>query len=140
MCSFRISMKNEKSQISIEFIAFLSLAVLILIFVLPFAVRKNSEMSAEKNYLVLKDLGESIENEIYLALIVEDGYSRNFSIPDSIGANALYIAQNNSVQNATIMNLYTSKTSRQIRVPKIQGQLKTGQNTIRKEEGMIHVS
>ncbi len=129
----RIKMKN--SQIALEFVIFIALGMLFLLIKIPFAINKNSEISQDKRYMKIGELADYIENEVYLASIVEDGYSRTFNIQNSLDGYPLFIQQ-----NSTYVKISTEKESKIFRISEINGTLKIGNNNIRKEGGIVYVS
>lgn len=74
----------KKTQVGIEFLYFVGVAVTILIIYLILSSNYLAFSSARKDVLTVTNLLEEIRNEINLAGRVEDGYSKQFKIPLTI--------------------------------------------------------
>jgi uncharacterized protein (UPF0333 family) len=141
-------MQNQKkskrrAQISMEFMLFCAIGLLLMITFLSLVNSWQSNLNDRKEILLVKDLAYSIQSEIYLASVVEDGYSRTFTIPKKLeGINySVYI------YNETL-KIYLENSERfemQIKFPEVTGILwSEGETsrvfTIRKENGEIYLN
>ena len=78
----------KKSQVGIEFLYFVGIAIVILLIYLGLSSTYLSLTTARKDKLTAINLLEQIRNEVNLAGRVENGYSRTIKLPTKInGAN-----------------------------------------------------
>ena len=71
----------KKSQVGIEFIYFVGIAVVILLIYLVLSSNYLSFASSRKDILLTQNLLEEIRNEVNLEGRVEDGYSKQINLP-----------------------------------------------------------
>ncbi len=88
----------------------------------------------QRTGLQLKEIASDAQSEINLALEASDGYSREFEIPDRVG-NSDYDIR--IVDEMVYVNTTDSLHALSLPVPNVTGNLRKGNNTIRKEEGEI---
>lgn len=133
-------LRSGSAQISIEFMVLLIMGVF---FVLTFIVivKNLSDQKIQNKALVeLDDLGKSIQQELLLASSLQNGYSREIYIPPKL--YGIPYTMNVSVASGTVMylNFYYYETELFYAIPYIQGDVKTGLNTISKNNDIITVS
>jgi len=75
---------SRRAQLSMEFVIFIALGLLIMVLFLYIVSEKESQLRDKRQLLLLKDLAYRIQSEIDTASVVEDGYSRNFTLPTSL--------------------------------------------------------
>ena len=124
---------QKKSQAPIEFMILVgTLFFLLFLFGLnQFADAKRAY--AEKESGLVYDLALKLQEEIRMASLVENGYSRNFTIPPKLENFDYEIIMDNkflTIKSNTA--LYTVKG------PNITGSINKGSNYIRKEGGAVY--
>ena len=75
---------SRRAQLSVEFMIFIAMGLLIMVSFLYLVNEKESQLRDKRQLLLLKDLAYKIQSERDTASIVEDGYSRNFTLPISL--------------------------------------------------------
>lgn len=128
-------MRQKRAQGSIEFLLMLGFALLFLVVMLEVISHKVSTLNKEKEQINLEDLALSIQKELEIADKSPDGYIREFKLPETL---------NRKEYDMTIQEreLYVSNARGGITlyIPKVQGQFNKGDNTIRKNEGIVYVN
>jgi len=125
---------NKRLQTSLEFVIMLGF-VLFFFSVFLFIIESNMQSKYEQRTgLQLKEIASDAQSEINLALEASDGYSREFEIPDRVG-NSDYDIR--IVDEMVYVNTTDSLHALSLPVPNVTGNLRKGNNTIRKEEGEI---
>lgn len=118
---------GKKSQVAVEFILMISLAMVVLIILVGVLYYLFYNYSEEKNINKLTDLGYSLQNEFILAAEVEPGYERNITFPENIdGTNySIRISDNDVIiKYRDIEYLFA--------IPQVNGVISTkGEHTIR---------
>ncbi len=121
-----------KAQISIEFIALMALAALMMIIFGSIASTQIKDVTSEHEFQMIKDLSYSITNELDLSARVHTGYERTFAVPldlDGIPFNMTII--NNQLVISTQRHEYSTS------IPPVQGSLKMGTNLIMREAAIV---
>ena len=75
---------SRRAQLSVEFVIFIAMGLLIMVSFLYLVNEKESQLRDKRQLLLLKDLAYKIQSKLDTASIVEDGYSRNFTLPISL--------------------------------------------------------
>jgi|FaiFalDrversion2_1042247.scaffolds.fasta_scaffold04071_3 hypothetical protein len=127
-----------KSQVSIEFMSFVLILILILFVVVSNTSILTSNIINERRYSEGKKLADAIASEINIAIKAGDGYSRKFFINDNIFGvtNFLIIVGNYTV----IVDWGSSFASSPTLVKSVQGNFSKGWNIIKNSNGVIYVS
>lgn len=128
---FRIT----KAQVAMEFIMFIMIAFMIMIVFTAFAKESMIDLRKDEEGDALKDVVHSVKSEILIATGVEEGYKRNFEIPEQVrGIN----------YTIEIAYGYITAESRNheysIQIPPTVGVITKGENTIRKEGGVVFLN
>lgn len=127
--------KKKKAQAAVEFV--MLIVILFSIFmVYTINTRKNmDEIRDKKEYILLKDVTMMAQNEVLLAVKVEDGYYRQFELPDSLEGI-------NYTINITgqIIAAYSENHEYVMMIPQVNGTLKKGVNIITKNGGVVEIS
>lgn len=125
--------KSHKGQISIELFIFFGIALLFFLFITAVvADRQNSEGKNQERYQ-LDQIANQLQQEIYIAASVQDGYTRTFSIPQTIqGKN-----YTPSIYDDTTLSISVQDTEVIRRIFPVIGQPQKGENQIRKNDGQI---
>ena len=130
-------MKNKKAQSAIEFII---LIMFLLFFFILFFVSIQESMSdkvKEQKNLVVKEIASTVQDEINLASKASDGYSRKFKIPEKISNQDYYLSITGEM---VYLKTLDEKSAIALPVPEITGQVIKGENTIRKENGVVYLN
>ena len=90
---------HKKSQSSMEFFALVGLAFLATILFVGITVNEVKEFSDQKEFLMIKDLALRLQKEVAIAASVEDGYERDFTLPDKLENSVDYyiLTKNTSI-------------------------------------------
>lgn len=128
---------KHKSQLSMEFFTLAGMAFLAAIIFVSLSVNEMREFKDTRDFFLIKDLGLKLQKEVSIASYVEDGYERDFTLPDKL-ENSLdyYILTKN-----TSITINSSKTVFSARIPVIYGKNFTkGSNKIEKINGKVYVN
>ncbi len=125
----------RKSQVAMEFIMLIALAFMILIVFTAVTRNQVVDIRKENEYVALKDIVHTVQSEITSATHVEDGYTRQFSIPGSLdGIN----------YTIEISDSYILAESRHheylLQILPVEGNITAGVNKIRKEGGIVYLN
>ena len=128
--------KIKKSQTAIEFVILISF-ILFFFTVFFLAIQGNmSDKIREKQNLMVKDIALAVQDEINLALQSSDGYRREFKIPEKIGNQDYEINITEEMVYVRIDDEYAMA----LPVTNITGDVRKGDNTIKKENGEIKLN
>jgi hypothetical protein len=134
MSASRDNMK--KAQLTIEFIIFCGIAFLVMISFASVISEKMSNLRNEKEHLLVKDMAFSIQQEIETASLVNDGYERNLTLPETLDGISYTV---NLTSNMVIVA--TQKNSYEVFVKPVKnGSSLSFFNTIRKYNGTICIN
>ena len=135
--NINLKMMNNKSQLSMEFFMLAGLAFIAVIIFVGASGREIGELRDTKDFLLIKDLGLKLQKEVSIASYVEDGYERDFTLPDKLENSVdYYILTKN-----TSITINSSKTVFSARIPVIYGKNFTkGSNKIERISGKIYVN
>lgn len=121
-----------KSQVAMQFLFVVGLVFLFfVIFVAGFSERYR-DIRNEKGRIAVRDVALRVHAEIAIAHNLEDGYQRNFTLPDEIdGFNYTISLHNNYVAVTSADAEYSTA------VAPVQGNVHIGSNLIRKSNGIV---
>jgi len=127
----------RKCQVANEFVLLLGVAMLMIMLFLSIVSKDMEFMVTKKEQNVLRDIGFSVQNELFIAANVKDGYTRTFEIPP----NYRGVNYNVSV-NSGYLILSSDRTNQlaEYALPEFNGTLHLGFNQINKSGGVIYVS
>lgn len=125
----------KKSQSAFEFVALLCFVVFFFLLFYTAIEANISDKIREQNRLVIKDLALSIKNEIDIAYLANNGYTREFNIPLQLGGQS-YSANLTS----GMIFVKTDRDSLALAVAKINGSLVQGRNVIQKENNEVYLN
>lgn len=124
-----------KAQMSAEFFVFVGLAVLIAIAFEIISLGQLNDFRLQKENEAVRDLALKLQREIFIASGVEDGYAREFEIPEALDS----INYSLTTQNSTIT--VKSKNSLFIvSIPFSVGNASKGSNKINKTGGVVYIN
>ena len=132
MFSKKSFFKNSRAQLTMEFIIFIAFGFVIMLGFLGIISDRQSILQDRRQLILIKDIAYRIQSEIDVASIVEDGYSRNFTLPQTI-EGLPYTA---IIVNDTLA-VFSSKFDYTLFFPQVRGSLNPIYNNIRREEGVI---
>ena len=128
---------KRKAQSSMEFFTLVGLAFLMTILFVVVSANEVKEFRDAKEFLLIKDLALKLQKEVSIANSVENGYERNFTLPEKLENIVDYfiIISNNS------LTINSSKTVFSVAIPGTFGKNFTkGINKIEKISGQIWVN
>lgn len=124
----------KNGQAAVEFIV---LIVILFSVFLVYTVNTRSQMDEirdKKEYALLNDVAKTAQNEILTAVKVEDGYRREFELPDTLEGI------NYSINITGIMVVaYSENHEQALIIPQVNGTIKKGVNVITKENGIVNI-
>ena len=124
----------KKSQIMIEFVLITGIVLATAVIFIA-ALSQNKALHRSNEFFLVKDVALKIQNEISVTSYIEDGYSRQFELPEKI---------NNKDYNISIINntltVWTNTTSFVAPILNITGYLKKETNTITKANGVTYIN
>ena len=130
-------MKNIKSQSTIEFFTLVGLAFLAVILFVAVSANEIKEFRDQKEFFLIKDLALKLQREVSIAATVEDGYERNFNLPEKLENIVDYYS---IIGNNTI-TINSSKAIFSVAIPETAGKNFTkGNNKIEKISGNVYVN
>lgn len=126
---------RSKAQVSAEFFVFLGLAFLIAIAFEIASLDQLNDFRIQKESNAVKDLALKLQKEVLVAATVEDGYAREFIIPDNLDRiNYSLTTQNSTITVESAHSLYI------VPIPKTVGNVTKGSNKINKTGGVIYIN
>ena len=129
----------KKGQIATEFILFSGIALIAAIIFVAVSLNQAKTLYETKEFLLVEDIALKIQHEISIASNTEDGYSRDFELPENINGKYYNISNvNNTLTVWTNATPYA--TTYTTRILDINGYFEKGSNTIRKANGVIYVN
>lgn len=130
---------NNKSQVAIEFLLLLGLAIVMTIVILAVISMLTVDKTDEKSYYEVDDLGVSLQQEITLSFELEDGYYRKLDIPMKINGRDFTIFNNiTSTYNGYFTLTYKTQEL-YYAIPPLHGNLIKGVNILIKENNTLYV-
>jgi len=129
-------MKNIISQVGIEFITLMGIALIVVIFIAAISAKEIKDFQNQKEFILIKDLGLKLQKEISIASTVEDGYSRQFNLPDKLDFTLEYFIITSNVS----ISINSSKSVFTTAILNVTGEFIKGDNTIEKIGGQIYIN
>lgn len=126
------SIKNAQS--SVEFSIIVGAVLVAFITFLGILTQTIGTKNIEKRNTEFFELATSVQNELNIAAKTSNGYKRTFTIPDKIEGIDFTIE---ITAGSVYLHSEEGKYATSIPGQKVEGQLRHGQNIIRKEEGVI---
>lgn len=130
-------MISKKSQTAIEFT--LLIGFVLFVFTIFFVIINiNSEdKQSQKKQIAIDEVAESIKDEIDLAYNSQEGYIREFVLPQTL--DGLDYEVNLTEDIVDVYAIY-SKNKVSLRVKEISGNISKGKNVIRKVNGWVKIN
>lgn len=128
-------MNKKNAQAAVEFIMLIVILFSIFMVYTISTRNKMDEIRNKKEYNLLKDVTMMAQNEVLTAVKVEDGYYRQFELPDTLEGI-------NYTINITgqVIAAYSENHEYVMIIPHVNGTIKKGINTITKNGGVIDIS
>ncbi len=139
-------MRNpKKSQVSGEFLGVMTIMFFIFVVFATVVVNKINELKQEREWVVLREMAETLSLEIKTASGMEEGYLRTFLMPSELEGKAykavIYtgdgVTQNKTVLQVSFVNYSMNIPYTETLPLKVKGALNTSRITIRKEKGWV---
>ncbi len=128
---------HRHAQSSLEFVILVAAMVFFFLMILA-AVSEQHGIRAEKERAFLvKDTAIGVQHELVLASGAQDGYERTFTVPPTLLNHPYNLTL---VDDFVYIALANGRESLALSVPKVNGTLIIGANTIRKIDGRVFVN
>ena len=128
-------MKNIKCQVVTEFLIFVGIGFIVAIIIISILSNETKEFYNNKEDILVKDLALKVQSEINLAATVEDGYLREFEIPEKLDSiNYTIFIKNETLIVQSKNSIYFA------RIPNITGTIVKGVNKINNFENVIYIN
>ena len=129
-------MKNIKSQVSMEFFILVGLAFFMVLFITVASANEIKEFSDQEAFFLIRDLALKLQKEVNIASSVEDGYERNFNLPDKLENKLDYsiITKNHTITISSPRTVFSAG------IPNATGDFVKGSNKIERIEGGIYIN
>ena len=86
-----------KAQSSMEFFTLVGLAFLAVIIFVGASAGEIKEFTDQKNFFLIKDVTLTLQKEASIAASVEDGYEREFTLPEKLESRVDYFINTESL-------------------------------------------
>ncbi len=127
--------KQLRAQLSIEFIIMMSITLVSFILMYLVYFEQLQRINAQREGIMVQDLGLKYQKELLIASKVSDGYYRKFSISSTLnGINYSITRENNTIV------VESNKGIVHLRIPQIIGNPRIGNNSINKTGGVIYLN
>lgn len=125
-----------RAQSSMEFFTLVGLAFLAVIIFVIASAGEVKEFADQKNFFLIKDVALTLQKEASIAASVEDGYEREFTLPEKLESRIDYfiITQNRSITVNSSITVFS------VAIPDVTGNFTKGTNKIEKIDGKIYVN
>ena len=127
---------NSKAQVSFEFFILVGMAFLVTIVFTSLALKDLNQFRNQKESEAVKDLALKLQQEVIISSEVEDGYVRNFKIPDKLDSTNYSL----NIYNSSLLVVQSKNGFYLVQVPKIVGSFAKGDNKINKTGGVIYIN
>lgn len=127
----------RKSQIAIEFMLVLGMAIFIAMVFLAIISSDIKTMNQEKEYYSVRDFGQGLQQEFITASDVKDGYHRKIFLPQKIQGFDYSVS---NTESSLFLFSSQSKVEHFFLIPAINGTLEKGYNVITKSGGIVYVN
>jgi len=129
-----VSIKQSKSQVSTEFLIFIGVTVVLVFGIGLQQLSRMSELQSERESEMVYDMALKLQEEIRIASLVEEGYSRNFSIPSRLSELDYEVDI-----SGKFLTVKSNRSFYTVKVPNITGEIIKGYNIITKSGGVVYI-
>ena len=126
---------NSRAQITVEFLILIGILFIFILVIGANSLQDLNQYNTLKESEAVRDVAIKLQRELFIAANVEDGYVRQFSIPDKIDGLNYSIQTNNLSLYVSSKNAFSLVT-----LPYSIGNLTKGNNLINKSGGTIYVN
>jgi len=130
-----MSTSPTRSQVALEFTLFTIIAFLLFSGLLFSISKQFGDLARQRDSKELRDVVSRLREEISLASLVRDGYSRNFTLPGEINRRSYSLSISDGHAVGSVGNVTYAAP-----VPDVTGSPLLGSNAIRKEGGAIYLN
>ena len=129
--------KRNKAQFAIEFVVLIAFMFIIFLGFTAVITSKILDAMESGRQQTAEDIATLAKNEIDLARSVSDGYVRTFNLPATIEGNSYDIS---IIDNRELVVKYFDKEYVLFLQGNVRGNINSGENTIRKENGIVYAN
>ena len=129
--------KRNKAQFAIEFVVLIAFMFIIFLGFTAVITSKILDAGESGMQQTAEDIATLAKNEIDLARSVSDGYVRTFNLPATIEGNSYDIS---IIGNRELVVKYFDKEYVLFLQGNVRGNINSGENTIRKENGIVYAN
>ncbi len=130
----------KRAQVSIEFILLGVMGFFFLFVVIGAIMVFSADKTKQNTFDELTDLGKSLQQEFLLASKVQNGYQREFSIPETINNLDYSIVIGNSSSSNGYMSLIFSNQEIFYIIPVVNGTMQKGLNVLTKQNNTLQLN
>lgn len=127
----------KKSQTAIEFFVLVGLVALTVVIFMLASLGQIKEFQDKGEYILIKDMALKLQTEVTLAATSEDGYQRQFTIPDKLEETVNYSV---TIKNNETLIVHSDKSLYAVSIPKVIGNITKNINTITKTGGVVNLN
>ena len=127
----------KKSQTAIEFFVLVGLVALTVVIFMLASLGQIKEFQDKGEYILIKDMALKLQAEVTLAATSEDGYQRQFTIPDKLEETINYSV---TIKNNETLIVHSDKSLYAVSIPKVIGNITKNANTITKTGGVVNLN
>ncbi len=127
----------KKSQTAIEFFVLVGLVALTIVIFMLASLGQLKEFQDKGEYILIKDMALKLQTEVVLAATSEDGYQRQFTLPDKLGETVNYTV---TIKNNETIIVHSDKSLYAVSIPKVIGNITKNTNTITKTGGVVNLN
>lgn len=122
--------KRRKGQVSLEFILLVMVSFIFFIIILMSVSKELVELSSQRDVKELRDVTNRLREEIFLASIVQEGYYREFRLPEELNGKGYSLEISDGILTGRLRN-----HTHRVPAPEVIGVPHTGLNIINKTGG-----
>lgn len=130
-------LKKTNSQFAVEFIVLIAFMFLIFLGVIAIMAKTVIDTKENERQKIAEDIAKLVENEIFLAKSMEDGYRKTFYLPGKVDGSSYDIK---IIDNIELVINYVDKEFVLFLPEKVCGYVDILNNEISKEEGIVCVN
>ena len=131
----------QLGQIAIEYLTLMGIGFVMLTFFLVVASDRLADLNKDALAVEAQDIAFMVQSEIVNAATVEDGFARNFTIPQKLAKSDFSIAIIwNQQTNRTTLTVDADTVHIAMPSPNVNGTVVKGNNQLRKINGVVYVN
>ena len=128
---------RTKSQSAVEFVVLATFMILVILSFFAVTSSRVLEAKEEANRKIAEDIAEFAYREIEIAKSLNDGYSKSFTMPETVnGINYTIVI----IDNMELLVNYLGYEHIKFLPANITGTINNGINTISKNKGVISIN